>query len=167
MQAEAYFEESPVCPFVSHGRGINAEPVVLNFFLCLVEGEIAYANLVVKIVFDLILIPSTTVRNRRIVGFRPQIPRVFRIAAEFERNQMVLFVVPRVCICVGIFLYLFSLESVRVIHWRTYGLGGPVGIADVLVNIVRRDVWICGSRRSDGVGVNVWRSDARLYCRSL
>ena len=96
MQAEAYFEESPVCPFVSHGRGINAEPVVLNFFLCLVEGEIAYANLVVKIVFDLILIPSTTVRNRRIVGFRPQIPRVFRIAAEFERNQMVLFIVPRV-----------------------------------------------------------------------
>jgi hypothetical protein len=82
----------------------------------LVEGEIAYANLVVKIVFDLILIPSTTVRNRRIVGFRPQIPRVFRIAAEFERNQMVLFIVPRVCICVDIFLYLFGLESVRVIH---------------------------------------------------
>ena len=65
MQAEAYFEESPVCPFVSHGRGINAEPVVLNFFLCLVEGEIAYANLVVKIVFDLILIPSSTMITGR------------------------------------------------------------------------------------------------------
>jgi hypothetical protein len=69
--SRSVFEESPVCPFVSHGRGINAVPVVHNFLLCLVEGEIACANLVVKIVFDLVLIPSTTVRNRRIVGFRP------------------------------------------------------------------------------------------------
>ena len=105
--SRSVFEESPVCPFVSHGRRINAIPVVHNFLLCLVEGEIACTNLDVKIVFDLVLIPSTTVRDRRIVGFRPQVPRVFRIAAELERNQIVLFILPRVCICVGIFPYRF------------------------------------------------------------
>ena len=114
--SRSVFEESPVCPFVSHGRGINAVPIVHNFLLCLVEGEIACAHLDVKIVFHLVLISNTAVRNRRIVGFRPQVPRICRIAAEFERNQMVLFIVPRVCICVDIFLYLFGLESVRVIH---------------------------------------------------
>ena len=69
--SRSVFEESPVRLFVSHEHGINAVPVVHNFLLCLVEGEVACANLIVKIVFDLVLIPSTTVRNRRIVGFRP------------------------------------------------------------------------------------------------
>ena len=143
-----------------HGRGIDEVPVARNLLFRLVEGEVACANVVVEIVLDLVLKPSTTVRNRRIVGFRPQVPRVCRIAADFERNQMVLFIVPRICICVGIFLYLFNLEPVRVIHWRANRLGGPVGIANVLLNVAWRNVGIGGSR------VCGWGRDKCLAARS-
>ena len=95
-----------------------------------------------KVILHFVLGVRAAVRDGRLERLRPEIFRVGGVAAEFERDEMILFVVSQAGIGVAIFGDLLDFQAMRVVFIGTDGFRGPPWIADRLADIFLGDVRI-------------------------
>ena len=144
------------------GRGleigeVDFVPVGDDFLLGLLEGDGSGADLLLQQIFYFVLLMGAhgCLRDLGVVRLGPKIFGVFGIAADFQRNEMILFVVCELGIAVAVLGDAFFFQVVGVIGGRADG-GGPVGDADGLVNVGLGYVWIGGAGSELGIGVEVF-----------
>ena len=125
--------------------------------LGLLEGNGSGADLLLQQIFYFVLLMGAHgfLRDLGVVRLGPKIFGVFGIAADFQRNEMILFVVCELGIAVAVLGDAFFFQVVGVIGGRADG-GGPVGDADGLVNVGLGYVWIGGAGSELGIGVEVF-----------
>src|ERR1017187_3221838 len=92
-------------------------PVRPNSGLSFGETHFSRAYETVQFSFD------TVLRIRRGTQLRPQVPRIPRIAAQLQRNEMILLVVSNVHVRVSVFADLLYLQSVGVGNRRSNRFG--------------------------------------------
>jgi hypothetical protein len=132
-------------------------PLVLEGRLCalgLGQGQLALADLVVELVLDLVDLGCARVR------LGPEVPRVGRVAAELEADQMILLVVRRRA-GEAVQRHLLELELRRVARRRA-DRSRPAVHADRAADRRLRDVGVERPRRQGGA-----RKDGRHVCLVL
>ena len=133
------------------------------------EGLLARAHLVVERVLQVVLLVAPDgcpVGQRDRVRFGPQVPLVSGSAAELERNEVILLVMPRVLVCVSILDDLDELERRRIGRRRS-DARRPARLADGRVEIVLCRGGVDRTRRQ----IVPWKPDGsprggRCRCRS-
>ena len=144
-----------------HRLAINAVPILGDFVLRLFESKTPRANLRVQIAFDSVFGMRTPVRDGRVEWFGPEISGVGGIAAQFERNEMVLLVILQPGIRVAVFRDLLDFQPVRVTFLGPHEPGAPSGIANRFAYIFLRNLRIHRARSSGGIGINIRRTQMR------
>jgi hypothetical protein len=114
--------------------------------------------------------------DTRVIGFGPEVPRVCRISAVFEGNKVVLLMTghvvgmrhapggidlprawidelrPRLMDSVPVFPKLFPFQPARVFRRGSYQLRAPLAVADIVLDVLLRDLRIRCPRGPRGSG---------------
>ena len=136
---------------------VDFVPVGDDIFLGLLQGDGSGADLFLQQVFHFVLLMGAHgfLADLGVVRLGPKIFGVFGIATDFERNEMILFVVLQLRIAVAVLGDAFFFQVVGVIGGWADG-GGPVGDADGLVNVGLGHVWIGRAGSELGIGVEIF-----------
>src|SRR6476469_10548991 len=125
-----------------HGRFVDTIPVLRNLTLRLFESQGSGTHLGMKVIFHSVLGMRAAIRDGSIKWFGPKILGIGRIAAEFERNEVILLVVPQARVGISVFADLFYFQAMRVRRRRSDGLGAPSRITNCFANIFLSDMRI-------------------------
>ena len=136
---------------------VCCNPIYGDHLLRLYKRDIARAYHSLKLRLDNILHARSA---GDVVRLRPQIPRIARMAAELQANDVIFLVACELFVAVPIFGNLLPFEIVRVACGRPNGLG-PAGFADSSFYVGLRHVWVS----QPGITKRVWQSATVGYSR--